>query len=108
DNPALPSAMFRWDGDNRIHIHTTASPDQIVSIQVSYHPGWSAKVNGIARPLRKDGIGLMWLRPECNGPCDIELNYDGGTELRICRYVSITAFAILAAFFLRRGIRLLA
>jgi hypothetical protein len=108
DSTASPPAMFRWDGDNRIHIRTTASPDQVVSIQVSYHPGWSAKANGVAKQLRKDGIGLMWLRPGCNGPCDIELNYDGGIELRICRYVSIAAFTILAVFFLWYSIRSIA
>jgi hypothetical protein len=67
----------------------------VISVQVSYHPGWHAKVNGQARQIEADGLGLMLIRPQCNGPCDVELDYDGGWELRICRYLSFAAIASL-------------
>jgi hypothetical protein len=48
----------------------------------------------------------MWLRPGCTGTCDIELNYDGGAELRICRGISYAAIgALLLVFPLRRAFR---
>jgi hypothetical protein len=47
--------------------------------------------------LRKDGLGLMWLRPECHGPCEVQLDYDGGWELRACRWLSFMALAGLLA-----------
>jgi hypothetical protein len=95
DDPSLPPAEMEWQGRNHIGIRTTASPGQVVSVQVSYHPGWHAKVNGRARPIEPDWLGLMWIRPECNGPCNAELDYDGGWELRICRYLSFAAMASL-------------
>lgn len=97
DDPSLASAEMRWDGRNRIRIRTAAFPGQAISVQVSYHPGWHAIVNGRRAELDRDGLGLMWLRPGCNGACEVELNYDGGFELRACRFLSLAAIALLIA-----------
>ena len=93
DDPAMPEAAFRWDGRNRAVIHTNASPGQTIAIAVSYHPGWHASAAGHTVEVRKDGLGLIWLRPECAGACEIQLDYDGGWELRLCRYVTYAALA---------------
>jgi hypothetical protein len=95
DDPSLPLAELEWQGRNQIRVRTTASLGQVISVQVSYHPGWHAKVNGQARRIEADGLGLMLIRPQCNGPCYVELDYDGGWELRICRYLSFAAIASL-------------
>ncbi len=92
---------MQWDGVNRIHIRTTQVPGQVVSIQISYHPGWHAAANGRDVRLHPDGLGLMWLQPECNGLCSVDLHYDGGWELRICRWISVLAFVILLIMFFR-------
>lgn len=55
-------------------------------------------MNGRRRAVSRDELGLMWLRPECAGPCDVDLEYNGGWELRICRYVSYLAMAVLFAY----------
>lgn len=99
ENPALPVAAFQWEGRNRISIHTSAQPGQIISVQVSYHPGWHALTNGRKVRLNRDGLGLIWLQPECAGACDVELSYDGGAQLRICRYISFAAIAALLLVF---------
>jgi hypothetical protein len=99
EDESLPQAEFRWEGENRIHIRTIAGPGQIVSVQITHHPGWHAKANGVSRQIDADGLGLMWLRPGCNGSCDVQLEYDGGTELRICRRLSAAALAALLIFF---------
>jgi hypothetical protein len=100
DDSSLPIAEFQWQGRNRIRIATSAGPGQVISVQVSYHPGWHAKVNGHKREIRSDGLGLMWLRPECYGRCEVELEYNGGWELWICRVASYTAIALLLGYFL--------
>jgi len=105
EDASAPVAEFRWQGTNRIHIRTTASTGQLVSIQVTHHPGWHAKANGIARQVKADGLGLMWLEPGCNGPCDVQLNYDGGAELRICHLLSAVGLAALAVFLCWRAVR---
>ena len=102
DDPSLPPTEFHWAGPNSIQIRTTASPGQAVSVQVSYHPGWHAKVGSRAIDLRRDGLGLILLRPDCSGLCEIQLDYDGGWELRLCRYLSFVALALLLAAVLRR------
>ena len=48
DDPAMPGTQFQWEGRNRIRIHTIAAPGQALSVQVSYHPGWHATVDGRA------------------------------------------------------------
>ncbi len=95
DEPSLPLADMRWDGTNRIYVHANATRGQAISIQVSYHPGWHASAGGHAVPLHSDGLGLMWLDPGCQGPCEVKLDYDGGWELRLSRYISFAAIATL-------------
>ncbi len=95
DDPSLPVAEMQWDGSNRVHVRTTATSGQAISIQISYHPGWHARASGHTVPLHADGLGLMWLDPGCRGPCEVDLDYDGGWELRLSRYVSFAAIAAL-------------
>jgi hypothetical protein len=96
DDVSLPLAASEWDGRNRIRIHASAFPGHAISLSVSYHPGWHAFANGRRTAIFADGLGLMWMRPACNGACEIQLDYDGGLELNFCRFLS--AAAILALF----------
>ena len=99
DVGGLPAATFAWQGRNRIHIAAGAGPGQAVSIQVSYEPGWHARVNGHKTEVKRDGLGLMWLLPHCNGSCDVQLEYTGGWELWILRVASYTAIVALLGYF---------
>jgi len=100
----LPSAEFTWEGRNRIRIRTRATTDQVISVQVSFHRGWHATANGRGVRLQRDGLGLMWFRPSCNGPCEVQLDYDGGWEIRLCRYLSAAALIGLALWAAQTGI----
>ncbi len=102
EDVSLPPAVLEWMGRNRIQVRTTASPGQAISVQVSYHPGWHATMGGREIEVRRDGLGLMWLRPECSGPCETWLDYDGGWELRVCRYLSLATISVLLILALRR------
>ncbi len=95
DDPSLPGTAFDWEGRNRIRIRSTVLPGQVLTIQEGFHPGWHATVSGKPAKLYKDGLGLMWLRPDCRGDCQVTLDYDGGWELRICRWLSWLALAAL-------------
>jgi hypothetical protein len=95
DDPTLPEASLRWDESNRADVRATANEGQSISIQISYHPGWHAHANGQAVPLHRDGLGLMWLDPQCHGPCEVRLDYDGGWEMRLSRCASFTALGAL-------------
>jgi hypothetical protein len=95
DDRQYPAAAIEWEGPNRFFVRANASEGQVLSIQVSYHPGWHAHVSGRVIPVRSDGLGLMWLDPHCNGPCEVQFDYDGGWELRLARYLSYTALTTL-------------
>ena len=103
EDPSLPFATFEWIGRNRIRITTHSGAGQVVSVQVSYHPGWHATSGGRPIPVHRDGLGLMWL--ESTGPSEIILDYDGGLELRLCRWLTYLALAALFAFSLFRVLR---
>lgn len=99
DDPSIPDAPLRWEGRNGIKIHAVTRPGQVISVQVSYHPGWKALVNGQPAALHKDGLGLMWLEPRASGVSEVELVYSGGAELWICRVLNLIALVLLVAFF---------
>jgi hypothetical protein len=42
-----------------------------------------------------DAIGLLAIRPRCEGDCVIRLTYDGGTEMRVARIASWSMAGLL-------------
>jgi hypothetical protein len=102
--PTACAALFEWRGRNAAQVRADVTAGEVVSIRVSHHPGWHAFIEGKRVPLRRDGLGLMWLRAERSGPATIVLQYDGGWELRLCRWLSVTAGA-LALWIAARGTR---
>jgi hypothetical protein len=94
EDPALPEAEFAWRRQGEARISSVLSPDQLLFVQVSYHPGWNATVNGQPRPIRPDGLGFLVIEPHCNGFCEVNLTFDGGAEMHhanILRIVGIIA-----------------
>jgi hypothetical protein len=65
-----------------------------VSTQVTWRPGWNATVGGVARPVSKDGLGFLVVRPACQGPCTIEVSFDGGAEWRITCLLSLAVMLL--------------
>jgi hypothetical protein len=108
DNPILPEADFRWTTNHSASIQAILTPQHVVSIQISYHPGWHARVNGVDTPAFEDGLGQIYVDPKCNGSCSIELFYDGGREMRIARGVGVTVWILVfgaLAFSWRSSVR---
>jgi len=92
EDPTLPEAELHWITHHSLEAHASLTPEQLVSLQISYHSGWHATVNGVDHPLAEDGLGLMYIEPNCNGDCHIELGYDGGREMRIARWAAMTSW----------------
>jgi hypothetical protein len=98
-DPHLPAAELEWHGSDRASIHVGAlEPHQLVSVQISYHPGWRAFRNGARQPIRSDGLGFMVIEPACSGDCRVELVYDGGLEMKLARLASIGTFLCVAGW----------
>ena len=83
-----------------------AGSGDVVSVQVTYHPGWQARAAGKAVPIAKDGLGLMVLRPACEAACEIDMEYDGGLDMRLLRAVSPVGLVLMAGWeFARKRLR---
>lgn len=81
ENPAYPAADFRWTSRHSAAISATLRPDDVISIQVTSHPGWHARVNGAVVRIEEDGLKHMFVEPRCKGACAVEIFYDGGSEM---------------------------
>ena len=94
----------------RLSPHLNLAPPPIfdvVHVQIAWHRGWHALINGAGRTIEKDNIGLMAIDPGVTGPCRIELNYDGGREMRIAHWLSalsVILLVVLSLLNVSRGI----
>ncbi len=104
DNPALPDAPLAWTDPSHGRITASVRPGQVVAVQVTYDRGWTARTHGRNVPINRDAIGLMVLRPECNGACDIDLVFDGGIERKICLTISLLTMLAVLLFGARQWI----
>jgi hypothetical protein len=103
EDPGLPRASFDWTSMHSAHIAANPAHDQVVSIQIAWHPGWRASVNGRNTPILRDAIGLMYIDAQGFGSAEIDLVYDGGREMRFAFWIS-TLTAIVLALASARGI----
>lgn len=88
ERPGAPDLEMRWLDNETILISGSLETEQVVSVQVSAHPGWHASVGGSPRQVYADKLGFLTVVPRCGGHCAIRLDYDGGTEMRAARWVS--------------------
>lgn len=93
DDPSLPAATWKWRNVNSAAIDGTLEPDQVVSVALNYHRGWSASVSGRPVPVRSDGLGFIVIEPHCAGACTIEMNWSPGVEPWIVILAALLAFS---------------
>jgi hypothetical protein len=79
---------MKWTGPNRVLVRLEGENS---SVKINHHPGW--------RNTEQDELGLIRLRHACVKPCEVELVYDGGWELRLLRWLSLATLAGLAIIF---------
>ena len=101
DDPALPVAGMRWLRPHHVRIDADLREGQLISVQVSYDAGWHAFVNGTARRIRADKLGLMVIEPACTGACGIDLIYDGGAEATWAAVAQALGLIILVGWTVR-------
>ncbi len=97
DDSALPEASIQWQGNTHASIAAPMKPEQVISVQVSYVPGWKASVQERAVPTYADALGLITIEPGCTGDCRIELSYGVTAEAWVCRALSGMVTLALAA-----------
>jgi hypothetical protein len=93
DDPAMPAPEVVWESRRRARIRAPMEPERVLAVQINYHPGWRASVNGRDVRVSSDQAGLMVVEPQCRGECDVRLEFDGGWELRLTAAASILLMA---------------
>jgi hypothetical protein len=85
EDPGRPKLTTKWSHIDRLRIEGTVPEGMLISVQVSYDPGWRATSDGRSVAVEKDNLGFIKLRS--TGPVDLE--YSGTAEQK--------AFALLSA-----------
>jgi hypothetical protein len=95
-DPGMPEARLTWTSAHTGRIVTDLGAGQVVSLQIAWHRGWHARVDGKDIPIARDALGMMTIYPLRSGPYVIDLTYDGGVEMRLATWVSgITGVILL-------------
>jgi hypothetical protein len=83
-----PQAKLSWESENDVRIDGKLRKGYLYSVQVPYHEGWRAD----SAEVRSDPMGFLVVAPQCDGPCEVRLHFDGGTEYRVLKTVSALAW----------------
>lgn len=103
-----PVAEFRFTSPSDAIVHSGLPPGFLYSVQMAYHKGWRASTpSGEFVPVDHDALNFMTLAPNCDGPCEVRLHFDGGTEVWVLRVLcALTWMGVGVTFWHRRKIRL--
>jgi len=91
DDPSLPLADLAWTDPSHGAIRARMQREQVLSIQITYNRGWSARVNSHEVPMSSDKLGLIVIEPGCDGDCRIDLSFGATPEAWTCRMLSTLA-----------------
>jgi hypothetical protein len=73
---------------------------QVIAVAMNYDVGWRASAGGRPVEVRRDGLGLMVIDPQCDGSCDLEFWYS-----RLIGYAAWTVLGIVSGVLLWRARR---
>jgi hypothetical protein len=96
EDPGAPPAAFTWVNAHEARVTADVPAGDVISVQVSYAPGWRAKVNGVSRPVAPDGLGLITVAPQTSGPCTVELTFGRSVESTVTALASILVLALFS------------
>jgi hypothetical protein len=105
DDASRPKLKSTWRDAGRLEIAGPVPSDMLLSVQVSYDPGWTASQDGRPLPVDSDVLGFIILRPQPAALTRIELDYRGTGEQRVMAVLSTAAW--LAALGLCLPLRVL-
>ena len=85
DDPAAPPAKFHWQSQHSASI-AGPIPAGLPAVRTSHlGPGMVRARQRRTAPVWGDKLGQMVVEPRCDGPCAVELTWDGGVEMLVAR-----------------------
>jgi len=94
---ALKPADIAWKNPDHATIAAKMDPAQVLSVQITYDPGWQARVGNRVVAVTADQLGFIVVNPECTGDCSVHLDFTGGRERRVALWVSALVLIALLA-----------
>ena len=92
ESDSMPPASLVWSDPDHARISAKMDSSEVLSVQITYDPGWEARVGGRKVKISADKLGFIVIDPEC-ADCAIDLHFTGGWEKRVALGVSL--FAVL-------------
>ena len=94
-------ASIVWESPEHATIAAKIDSSEVLSVQITYDPGWEARVDNRKVKVRADGLGFILIEPACSA-CSIDLEFTGGPERHVTLAVSVSALlGLLAMLFYR-------
>jgi hypothetical protein len=97
---ALKPADITWENPDHARITAPMDSPEVLSIQITYDPGWQARVGLRKVKTSADKLGFIVVEPKCEGVCSVELEFTGGLEREAAVAISLLTFAGLFAMLL--------
>ncbi|MSV27906.1 MAG: hypothetical protein EXQ52_04060 [Bryobacterales bacterium] len=82
-----------WQGTRSLAIEGPIQAGHVISLQVSFDPGWTATQAGHSIRIDRDNIGFMVLHPAPASSARIEMRYNGTREQHLTALISALAWA---------------
>jgi hypothetical protein len=105
EDPAMPAAHLTWHNPTRGRITATVNPPNVLSVQISYDPGWHASSAGHALLVGHDALGFIVIHPKCPTDCTIDLEFNTGAYRVFTMGISMAAMALLLGLALLGHVR---
>ena len=103
ESAALPSASIVWENPDHARIAAKMDFSEVLSVQITYDPGWEARIGNRKVKTSADGLGFIVIDPEC-ADCSIDLEFTGGRERKAALAVSLlVVLGLLTMLFVHRG-----
>lgn len=94
-----------WQTAEQIQVAANVPSGHVLSLAISYHPGWSAVLDGEPIAVSEDALGLILIEPTRSGPCKLELSYDGGREMQWAKAARATGLSVMLIWEVVRRVR---
>jgi len=95
------TAQFTWVRGGDARIKANLQRGDLMLVQVAWFPGWKITVNGQRRKAAADGFGFITIAPDCQGACDIRMQWMGRPDLPLAAAISGIGIGLLVVLWRR-------
>ena len=96
-DPRRPRPRLVWITPSRAELRTPVPSNQVLSMQVSFHPGWSVRQDGKHRPVTSDALGFLIAPLEPSPDSRVVVEFTASWETRILGCLSLLVWIACAA-----------